>query len=177
MKENISFANKPRIILVIVIVVVLLAGIASLWSKRHAAAPEINFTLINGARLSLKSLRGRPVLIFFWATTCTICIAKIPEINALYRQLNPEGLEIIAVAMPYDPPTHVASMAATMKMPYPVALDINAEVVRAFGDVVATPTTFLIGPEGNIIWRKLGKFDVGRLETHIQELIRGRETI
>ncbi|MFV1997845.1 MAG: peroxiredoxin family protein [Acidiferrobacterales bacterium] len=177
MKEIKSVVKKRPTVLAIVVAAVLIAGFVGLWSKRQPAAPEINFTLIDGNRLSLKNLRGRPVLVFFWATTCQICITKIPEMNVLYRQLNPKGLEIIAVAMPYDPPTHVVSMATTMKMPYPVALDINADVVRAFGNVKVTPTTFLIGPKGNITWNKPGKFNIDRLGIRIQGLIQGAVAI
>lgn len=160
-----------------IVIVTLLGSIAALWSKRDQKAPEITFALINGSKLLLSSLYDRPVLVFFWATTCKICIAKTPEMNALYKQLQPRGLEMIAVAMPYDPPTHVVAMAARMKMPYPVALDINSEVIHVFGNVKVTPTTILIGPNGNIIWRKQGKFDVGQLTIRIRQLIQNATAI
>ncbi|MEE8387504.1 MAG: TlpA disulfide reductase family protein [Acidiferrobacterales bacterium] len=170
MKEKTSAWRNPRVVLAIIIAAAVLGSITVLWPKPSQKAPAITFTLITGNKLSLQHLRGRPVLVFFWATTCKICIAKTPDMNSLYQQLKPEGLEMIAVAMPYDPPTRVVAVAKKMKMPYPVALDINAEVVRAFDNVTITPTTILIAPNGNITWRKQGKFDIGRLKSRIREL-------
>lgn len=141
------------------------------WPHSGQKAPEIIFNLIDGKKLPLQNLRGRPVLITFWATTCKICIAKTPAMNALYHRLNPVGLEIIAVVMPYDPPTLAAAMAVKMKMPYPVALDINSDAVRAFGNVNVTPTTILISPNGYIVWRKQGKFSFSKLKARIRGLI------
>lgn len=163
--------QSRRVVMAAIVAVTILATMVALWPIPDEKAPDFTFKLINGERLSLAGLRGRPVLVFFWATTCKICIDKTPELNALYRQLKPEGLEMVAVAMPYDPPTHVVAMATRMKMPYPVALDINADAVRVFGNVKVTPTTILIAPDGNMVWRKLGKFDTGRLKTRIQQLI------
>ena len=171
MKNKLSTFWKSRVVIAMLVVVTLLGSTAALWPKRYQKAPEITFALINGSKLSLTSLRGRPVLVFFWATTCKICIAKTPELNALYDQLKPEGLEMIAVAMPYDPPTHVVAMAIRMKMSYPVALDINVDAVRVFGNVTVTPSTILIAPDGNIVSRKQGKFEIGQLKTRIPQLL------
>lgn len=169
--------KNPRIVFAIIIAVAVSGSAAVLWPKPAQKAPEITFTLINGNKLSLQRLRGRPVLVFFWATTCKVCIIKTPDMNSLYQHLKPGGLEMIAVAMPYDPPTRVVAVAKKMKMPYPVALDINAEIVRAFGNIKVTPTTILIAPNGNIAWRKQGKFDTGGLRIRILELIRNPNTI
>jgi len=172
-----SIWKRPQVLFAIAIAVALLANIVALWPKRHSQAPEITFTLIDGNKLSLQSLHGKPVLVFFWATTCKICIAKTPEMNFLYKQLKPEGLEMIAVAMPYDPPTRVVEVAKKLEMPYPVALDFKAEAVRAFGNVKVTPSTFLITPNGKIAWRKKGKLDASRLTIRIRELIRNPNAI
>jgi thiol-disulfide isomerase/thioredoxin len=59
-------------------------------------------------------------LVTFWATTCPSCIEEIPHLIDLYRELNPKGLEIIGVAMAYDPPEQVRAMAAnSVKSPTP----------------------------------------------------------
>lgn len=169
--------GKPQVLFAIVIAVALLGNIIAIWPKRHTQAPEITFILIDGKKLPLQSLQGKAVLVFFWATTCKICIEKIPEMNFLYKQLKPEGLEMIAVAMPYDPPTRVVEFAKKLEMPYPVALDFEARAVRAFGNVKVTPSTFLISPNGKIVWRKQGKLDTSQLTIHIRELIRNPNAI
>lgn len=177
MNKKTSILKKPQVLFAIVITAALLVNIVAIWPKRHTQAPEVTFTLIDGKKLSLGSLRGKPVLVLFWATTCKTCIAKTPEMNFLYQQLKTEGLEMVAVAMPYDPPTRVVEVAKKMNMPYPVALDLNAEAVRAFGNVKVTPSTFLISPNGKIAWRKRGKLDSSALTIHIRELIRNPNAI
>jgi len=95
--------------------------------------------------------------------------------NALYNKLHPDGFEMIAVAMPYDPPTRVVEFAKKLAMPYPVALDHEATIVQAFGNVRVTPTNFLITSDGKIAWRKLGELDVTRLGVTIQQMIENPE--
>jgi peroxiredoxin len=115
--------------------------------------------------------------VLFWATTCKICIAKTPEMNRFYKNLHPMGLQMIAVAMPYDPPTRVVEFEKKLEMPYPVALDHEATIVRAFGNVKVTPTTFLIGPDGTIAWRKTGKLDMNTLDVTIRQMLEKPESM
>lgn len=138
-------------------------------------APETGFSLINGERIDLADLRGTPVLIQFWATSCPECRREIPDLRALYNDLQPRGLRFIAVAMPYDPPNRVLELADTAPLPYSVALDINGDAVRAFGGITHTPTTLLISPEGKIVFRKTGPLDFKKLRNKIKELLATRQ--
>ncbi|MGR9036031.1 MAG: peroxiredoxin family protein [Gammaproteobacteria bacterium] len=116
-------------------------------------APNVTFTTITGKHMAVNELRGRPVIITFWATDCPACIKEIPLLVEWYRRYHEKGLEIIAVAMFYDPPSRVVGMAKAKDLPYDVALDFSAGHARAFGNVDLTPTTFLVDPEGKIIER------------------------
>jgi peroxiredoxin len=167
--------KKTSIYIAVAIAAVLLVVLSIKLTRQSAQAPTINFTLINGKQLSLADMRGKPVLVSFWSTTCKICIRKTPEMNALYNKLHPDGFEMIAVAMPYDPPTRVVEFAKKLAMPYPVALDHEATIVQAFGNVRVTPTNFLITSDGKIAWRKLGELDVTRLGVTIQQMIENPE--
>ncbi len=118
-------------------------------------------------------MRGKPVLVTFWATDCPGCIQEIPHLIDLYRQYHDQGLQIIAVAMYYDPPNHVVEMTKQQALPYDVALDIQAEHAKAFGDVRLTPTTFLISPAGSIALQKIGVFDLADMKTRIEALLKG----
>lgn len=171
MSATAPYWRRPRTLTAAAIVLALLVTIVMVLPRRQAPAPDVSFTLIDGSRLFLKDLRGKPVLVFFWATTCNTCIAKTPEMNRLYRKLQPQGLEMVAVAMPYDPPTRVAEYARKLHMPYPVALDHRAEIVRVFGDVRVTPTTVLITADGTVAWRKPGKLDTAQLGATIAQMI------
>lgn len=147
-----------------ILVLVLATG---LWSLGDKPAPDITFPLIDGRELRLEALNGQAVLITFWATTCLECRREIPDLIALYNELGPSGLEIIAVAMPYDPPNRVLETARLMNLPYPVALDIHGDAVRAFGNVEATPASFLISTDSRIVMRHTGAMDIARLRKQI----------
>ena len=134
-------------------------------------SPDISLLDLDGNELHLADYRGRPLLVTFWATTCTGCVREIPHLIELYRELAPQGLEIIGVAMNYDPPNHVLAMRDARRIPYPIALDIHADAARAFGDVRLTPTTFLIAPDGRIVYWRSGELDLDKLRADIIGLL------
>ena len=150
-------------------VVILFSAIAFLWLGPSGLqqAPDISFTTIDGKQVDLKTLKGKPVLVTFWATTCPGCIKEMPHLIELYHELHNKGLEIIGVAMPYDRPDHVLEMRNRKNIPYPIALDLKGEAVSAFGHVRLTPSSFLINPEGVIVKHKIGEMDM----KHIHNLI------
>ncbi|ESS72157.1 redoxin domain-containing protein [Methyloglobulus morosus KoM1] len=155
----------------------LLTGLVvlALWmarSEKYTFSPNTTFTTITGKHLALKDLQGKPVLITFWATSCGSCIKEIPHLIALYKQFHQQGLEIIAVAMAYDPPDRVVAMAKELNLPYPIVLDITAEHARAFGRIWATPTTVLINPEGTLAKRVVGAFDPADMQNRIEQLLK-----
>ncbi len=153
---------------------VIFAGIlAYLWFSPSGLkkVPDIELTTIKGEKIQLATLRGRPLLITFWATSCPGCIREIPHLIELHKKYSPQGLKIIGISMPYDRPDYVMKMAAQKKLPYTIAMDINKQAVKAFGDVSLTPTTFLIAPNGMIVRYKIGEFDMHVFEKHIQQLL------
>ncbi|MDD5580282.1 MAG: TlpA disulfide reductase family protein [Methylobacter sp.] len=148
----------------------------ALWigfSKTLTSAPQVTFTTITGKKIGLNNLRGQPVIVTFWATDCPGCIKEIPHLIDLYTRYHALGLEMIAVAMYYDPPSHVVAMTRNRQLPYDVALDLKAEHAQAFGDVLFTPTTFLITPDGSITLHKTGAFDPVEMKTLIEKLLKG----
>lgn len=144
-----------------------------LISCRSPIVPETTFSTITGKKIVLSELHGKPVIVTFWATDCASCIKEIPHLIELYQQYHDKGLEIIAVAMSYDPPNHVIDMSKARQLPYHVALDMQAENAHAFGDVSLTPTTFLIDPDGQIALQKTGLFDLTKIKTQLSNFIKG----
>jgi peroxiredoxin len=127
------------------------------------AAPDVSFTDLKGNKFSLAQLKGNVVMVNFWATSCTTCVAEMPDMIKAYEQFHSEGLEFIAVAMSYDPPNYVINFTETRKLPFPVTLDFDGKLAQAFGDVKLTPTTFVINKQGNIIKKYVGAPDFGQL--------------
>lgn len=147
----------------------LVGLLAYLWMSPGGLkqAPELSFTTLDGRQVSLADLRGRPVLVTFWATTCPGCMEEMPHLIDLYRELNPRGLEIIGVAMAYDPPNQVLTVVNQRQVPYPITLDIESKAAMAFGDVRLTPSSFLIAPDGRIVLQKIGELDMQRIRREI----------
>jgi len=157
----------------VLVTVVIAIGVYWLTtaSGRLDRRPDITLTTIDGRGIDLATMEGKPLLVNFWATTCAICMQEMPELIALYNDLSKQGLEVIAIAMPYDPPNLVLEVTKQFKLPYPVALDISGEAMRAFADVKATPATFLIAPDGRVIEQSVGRTDFGLLRREILELL------
>jgi peroxiredoxin len=111
------------------------------------------------------------VLVNFWATTCTTCVAEMPQIVATYEKYRGRGYQTVAVAMQYDPPAYVASFAENRKLPFGVAIDNTGAIARGFGQVQLTPTSFLINKRGQIVKRFVGAPDFAALHTLVEELL------
>ena len=137
--------------------VLAIAAAGYFYFSANEAAPEVTFTNLNGEKITSQSLRGKVVMVNFWATSCVACINEMPQMVETYNKYKDNGLELMAVAMRYDPPNYVLNYARTRQLPFQVALDIRGELAKSFGDVKLTPTTFVIDKKGNIIKRYVGK--------------------
>ena len=165
---------KLKFRLIGAIMAILLMGAVTFSLVRtyhHRPAPDVSFVTLSGQHTSLASLRGHPVLITFWATSCPHCVDDMPHLIRMHESFAAKGLRIIAVAMPYDPPNRVLKMARERNLPYTIALDIQGRVLTAFGDVPGTPTTYLVDPDGAIAWRTTGPLDPARLTERIREML------
>ena len=137
------------------------AGYQSLSAR--TSAPDVTFTSLAGERIPLKSLRGKVVMVNFWATSCSTCVREMPQMVDTYNRYKDRGLDFVAVAMSYDPPNYVLNFAETRKLPFTVSLDPQNQLAKSFGDVKLTPTTFLIDKDGSIIKRYVGEPDFAAL--------------
>ena len=151
----------------------LAAGIFAGWN-RPVALPDVNFIGVRGDQFAMSSLKGKVVLVNFWATSCTVCVGEMPKMVQTYEKYREQGLETVAVAMSYDPPDRVFAYAQQNKLPFRVTLDIFGKAMQAFGGIRGTPTTFLVDRGGRIVQRFEGEPDFGKLGELIErELVKG----
>jgi len=134
-------------------------------------APESHFVLLDGSQTSTSQLRGKVTLINFWATSCTICVAEMPQITSTYSQFRTRGFETVAVAMRYDPPSYVVNFAQSRQLPFKVAIDNTGAVAKAWGDVQLTPTTYLVDQQGLVVKKYVGTPDFKELHQLIEKLL------
>ena len=140
---------------------------AALFQTR--AAPPVTFTSIKGEKVTTAELKGRVVLVNFWATDCAVCVKEMPRLAETYLKHRAAGFELIAVAMRHDPPNYVLAYVEKNALPFKVALDPMGTLARAFDDVKLTPTTVVIDKRGNIVARILGEPDFAKLDALIAE--------
>lgn len=167
---------KTKDLAIAIVALVLLGALAFVWLAPSGLkqAPDIAVTTLDGRTIRLAELRGRPVLVTFWATSCPGCVQEMPHLIELYHELAPKGLEIIGIAMSYDPPNHVMQMAKERQIPYPIALDTTAAASQAFGEVKLTPTSFLIAPDGRVVQQKIGEMDMPMVRQTILNMLATR---
>ena len=138
--------------------------------NRVEQAPAVAYTLLDGQRSELATLRGHVVLVNFWATDCAPCVEEMPAMVANWRRFSPQGFETLAVAVQTDPPALVSNFAQARALPFGVVIDNTGEVARRFGNVQFTPTSLLINKRGEIVKRWVGKTDFEALAPLIAEL-------
>lgn len=133
------------------------------------SAPDVTFTTITGKKISMASLKGKAVLVSFWATDCRSCNKEMPDLVNTYNTYKAKGFEVIAVAMPYDPPAQVYNYVTQKNLPFPVMHDGFSEVSQTFGGINATPTAFLFDKEGKRLDRTIGILDFAKLRATLDK--------
>ena len=133
--------------------------------------PEVTFASIKGESIAISSLRGKVVLVNFWATDCAVCVKEMPQITQMHEKFRARGFETIAVAMRHDPPNHVLAYAEKNALPFKVVFDPVGAHAKAFDDVKLTPTTFIIDKRGYIVTRIQGEPDFAKLHELVDRLL------
>jgi peroxiredoxin len=133
------------------------------------AVPAVTFVTLKGETIPINALRGKVVLVNFWATDCPICLKEMPQLIETHRKFQARGYETVAVAMWYDPPLRVKQYSEQRALPFKVAFDPVGEHAKAFGDLTLTPTTFVIDRRGNIVSRIVGEPDFAKLHALIEK--------
>ena len=112
-------------------------------------APDFTLTALAGGNMQLSTLRGKPVILNFWATWCPPCRAEMPELEALWQRYKDDGLLLIGVDQGENAATVERFARGVVATTFPLLLDTNQAVGRAYG-VRALPTTVFIDAEGRI---------------------------
>jgi len=160
-------SGRNKLIIAALVIAALAGGLFLLLAQKPAA-PQAEFAALNGEKIALDSLRGKVVLVNFWATSCPGCIKEMPDLVKTWQKYHSRGLETIAVAMSYDPPEYVRQFAEKNGLPFTIALDASGSTAQAFGNVRLTPTTFIIDKRGKIIQQYLGEPDFAKLNALIE---------
>jgi len=133
-------------------------------------APDFTLETLEGKSLSLSSLRGKAVLVNFWATWCGPCKIETPWLVELQNRYGSQGLQVVGVAMDESGKDEISRFARDMGMNYPVLLGKEA-VGDAYGGVPALPESFFVGRDGKIVDRIIGLRDRQDIEDSVKKAL------
>jgi cytochrome c biogenesis protein CcmG, thiol:disulfide interchange protein DsbE len=139
-------------------------------AKEGQPAPDFTLTASDGSTYRLSELRGRPVVINFWATWCGPCKDEMPAIDEAYQTHRDAGLIVLAVNVE-ESAERVATYAAKLKLTFPVLVDREGSVSARYR-VRSLPTTVFVRPDGVIDGRREGAYTrrmlLGRIEQFME---------
>ena len=161
--------HRRAFLIALTLALALAAGLW--WARQPGTAPAAPVVLLDGSTRVGAAVKGRVTLVNFWATTCSVCMAEMPQMVELFKTYHGQGLETVAVAMSYDPPASVIRYSESRQLPFDVVIDNTGAVARAWGDIEATPTSFLVNRQGKIVQRFVGAPDFAALAKSIVELL------
>ena len=157
------------------VVAFLAATLSPGYSEANAAgkegtAPDWSLKDLNGKEISFSQLKGKVVIVDFWATWCPPCRAEIPGFVELYKKYEKDGLVIVGMSLDEKGASVVKPFVKKQKMNYPVVL-ADDKIADAFGGVKSIPSTFIINRKGQIVQQHVGFADKKEFEKEIKALL------
>ena len=138
--------------------------------RTSAQAPDFSLPTTDGKILKLSSLKGKVVIIDFWATWCPPCRKGIPDLISLKKKYGAKGFEIVGVSVDTDTKDEVVPFIKEKGMNYPVVYG-NMNVYQQYGGIRAIPTSFVIDKQGKIVASYEGLIPISTYEGHIKKLL------
>jgi len=120
-------------------------------------APYFAAVTPEGKKVSLDDLKGKLVILNFWATWCPPCRLEMPSMEKIYNEFKGEGLEVVAINF-MEGPESIKAFLKENDLTFTVLMDKAGEISQSYG-VHALPITFLIGRRGNVLARSIGYKD------------------
>ena len=146
-------------------------GLGGCFSESSIALEGVTVQDLNGEPVALDSIKGKPTVITFWATTCPGCVKEIPHIQELHDKYADRGVNVVGLAMSYDPLDQINAMVKQKDMTYTIWQDKTGRGAEVFGPVRVTPTFFVLDSQARVAYQKIGLIDMDRVEGIIEGLI------
>jgi cytochrome c biogenesis protein CcmG, thiol:disulfide interchange protein DsbE len=132
-------------------------------------APEFVRHDLSGHTIDLDGMRGKVVLLNFWATWCAPCQTEMPAFNSWLRDFGAQGFAVIGISMDDDGQA-VRRLVEKINIAYPIAMG-DAKLGSQFGKVLGLPKTFLIARDGRIVYQFQGEADLRVMEARVKEAL------
>ena len=135
--------------------------------------PDFSLTSLDNRSLTKDNLKGKVVILDFWATWCAPCRAAIPHLATLYESYKDQGLEVIGVSLDQGDQSEVANFVKRNNIPYPVAIGTNNPITKDLGNITSLPTIILLSKQSSIEFKVVG-FNTeicNKLENKLKKLL------
>jgi cytochrome c biogenesis protein CcmG/thiol:disulfide interchange protein DsbE len=133
-------------------------------------AADFKLTTADGSVVELSKLKGKVVLVNFWATWCGPCLREIPDFIEVYKKYKSQGFEIVGIALDEEGFDLVTPFVKKYKIPYPVVLG-TGKTVNEYGGSEFIPTSFLIDRKGMIVDEHVGLMKKADLEKKLKGIL------
>ena len=153
------------------LLVIFLISTSNAQSIQPQKAPNFLLKTFKSNKIELAKLKGKVVVVNFWATWCPPCRAEIPDFVKVHHAYKSKGLEIIGIALDEDGWSKVNPFVEKNIISYPVVLG-TADVVQRYGGIEGIPTTFIVDKKGNIVDHQVGMMTKEMLEQKIKVLLK-----
>jgi thiol-disulfide isomerase/thioredoxin len=133
-------------------------------------APAFTYRTLDGGEVGSESLRGKVVLVNFWATWCPPCKVEMPLLQQMAERHGSAGLVVVGFSRDLDPPAKVQAFLSERGITYPNSI-VGHEAEQAFGGVRGYPTSFLLDRAGRIRHQAMGPLAMASFEPAVRRLL------
>ena len=145
---------------------------ARLMLKEGAAAPDFTLPVLGGGEASLSALKGKVVVVNFWATWCPPCLVEMPVLNELYAAYRDQGVEVLGLSLDEEGLPVTKPFVEKLEVTYPI-VEADRKTYQAYGNILTIPHTFVIDRAGNVAKRFVNNQTKEAFETAIKAAVAG----
>jgi len=162
-------AVLPLVLLALLAAGLLLRGTGASPTAIGGLAPAFSLTDLDGNPIHLADLRGRPVIVNFWASWCMPCVEEFPLLREAAERHEADGLVVVGIVY-RDRSEAAREFMARNRGTWAAAMDPDERVAEAYG-ILGPPETFFIGRDGKIVARQLGQFTAASLDEKVAAIM------